>query len=387
MSSERSIDRVRRAYVAAALLLLNTLVLFVAVNVAVAAARAVWHRARHTDLGPEARVWGVEHVARAYPGWRRDDLLAFLRESNDANLWRYEPFTLFRPAPARGRFINVANAGYREGSGRTPWPPSPANFNVFWFGGSTAFGVGLPDDQTIAARLQHALGRLCGKPVAVYNFGRPAYYSIQEGVLLQRLLRGGGRPDLAVFLDGLNDFGYDEPATTPALTRMVDEANHARVTDRAIDLLAALPVANLPLLKRAGQEAGEHAFSSGLTARQVVDRWLQNRRMLQAIAQQAGAGTLFVWQPVPNYHYDVRHHLFADRDAFAGWGTAAGYALVDRMRTQGGLGDDFLWLADLQANRRENLYVDRYHYDAKFSAAIADAVAAAIRERSRCPAP
>jgi hypothetical protein len=155
-----------------------------------------------------------------------------------------------------------------------------------------------------------------------------------------RLLRGTAPPDLAIFFDGLNEFAYREPAMTPALTRMVHEATAGGLLDRAADFAAALPVASLPLLRsRVGQEAGESI------------------------------------------------HLFADPVAFAGWGTAEGYALVDKLRAAGKLGDDFLWLGDLQAGRRENLYVDRYHYDAKFSAAIASAVAAAARERIPCPPP
>lgn len=389
MTTERPIDRLRRAYVSAALLVFNTLILLIAVNVAFAAARGVWHRVKHTDLGPEARARGLDTVAQAYQGWRRDDLVAFLAESNRANRWEYEPFTVFRPVPSRGRFVNVTAAGYRENEPRMPWPPSPRNVNVFWFGGSTAFGVGVPDGQTIPTAIQRALGAgACGKPVVVYNFGRPAYYSIQEGALLQRLLRENAPPDLAIFFDGLNEFGYREPAMTPALTRMVHEATAGGLLDRAADFAAALPVAGLPLFRsRVGQEAGESNFSTGLAAGQIVDRWLKNRRMIQSIARDAGVRTLFVWQPVPNYHYDTHYHLFADPGAFAGWGTAEGYAIVDTLRAAGKLGDDFLWLGDLQAGRRENLYVDRYHYDAKFSSAIAAAVAAAARERIPCPPP
>jgi hypothetical protein len=382
MPPPRPIDRVRRAYVAAALLLLNCVVIFVLLNLAIAAARTVWHRLHHDELGPEVRrSHGLDHVAKAYEGWKRGDLVAFLRESNGANAWQYEPFTVFRPVPTRGRFVNVTAAGYRLGGWPAPWPPSSSNYNIFLFGGSTAFGVGLPDAQTIPSALQRNLPNFCGQPVAVYNFGRPAYYSIQEGVLFQRLLREGARPDLAIFLDGLNDFGYGEPAMTPALTRMVDEATRGGMLQRAADLAVTLPIAKL-VNRRAGQEAGEYSIESLLPPRKVIDRWLQNRKMLQAIGQQAGTQTLFAWQPVPHYHYDLQYHLFNEPGAFSGWGTAEGYALLDRTRDAG-----ILWLADLQKDRRENLYVDRFHYTAKFSADIANAVAAAIRERTPCPSP
>ena len=53
------------------------------------------------------------------------------------------------------------------------------------------------------------------------------------------------------------------------------------------------------------------------------------------------------------------------------------------------LGTNFLWLGDLQKNVKRPLYVDRLHYTAEFSAAIADRVGTAlerqVQERSALP--
>jgi hypothetical protein len=46
------------------------------------------------------------------------------------------------------------------------------------------------------------------------------------------------------------------------------------------------------------------------------------------------------------------------------------------------LGDDVLWLGDLQRDRHENLYVDSVHYTPAFSQAIAREIAEALRGRS-----
>ena len=43
---------------------------------------------------------------------------------------------------------------------------------------------------------------------------------------------------------------------------------------------------------------------------------------------------------------------------------------------------DFLWLADMQENARENLYVDRIHYNAKFSGEIAGRILEYMNARS-----
>lgn len=380
----RAIDRLRRSYVAAAVLLFNILLLFVLANLAMAGAIQIWHRWKHSELGPEVRRYGFERISRAYPGWPHDKLIAFFKELNLSNEWQYEPYTTFRPIPFRGRFINVSVNGYRQGFQPAAWPPSAQNYNVFWFGGSTAFGVGVPDDQTIASWLQAALEpRMCGRTVAVYNFARPQYFSVQEGILFQRLLRDQLRPDLAVFLDGLNEFCCREPTMTPLVSRMVDEARSGRLTDRVVDLAAALPIAKLRFLRAPRPPYPNDG--DGMNARQIVDRWLQNCRFIEAIAREEGIRVLFVWQPVPNYHYDLRFHLFGGPADFAGLtNMSKGYSLVDDMRSKGALAPNVLWLGDLQASKRENLYVDQVHYSPKFSREIAAEIARFARQQDLC---
>src|SRR5205085_1642822 len=64
-----------------------------------------------------------------------------------------------------------------------------------------------------------------GRPVRVYNFGRGHYYLSQERVLYERMVVAGMVPDLAVFVDGLNDLYYfeDEPAMTPQLVCVFED--------------------------------------------------------------------------------------------------------------------------------------------------------------------
>src|SRR6202034_2026573 len=86
------------------------------------------------------------------------------------------------------------------------WPPRQNVFNIFLFGGSTTFGVGVPDDETIPSYLQEYMAAHCATPAAVYNFGRLGYFSTQEAMLFYRLLSSGAVPAAAVFVDGINDF-------------------------------------------------------------------------------------------------------------------------------------------------------------------------------------
>jgi hypothetical protein len=101
--------------------------------------------------------------------------------------------------------------------------------------------------------------------------------------------------------------------------------------------------------------------------------------MTEAIARTFKIETLFVWQPVPAYGYDLSAHPFAPDDAQL----LPEQALISRayammaesgeMEKAGGL-----WLGDLQQGRQEALYVDRVHYTAAFSEDIANSIATAV---------
>ena len=68
----------------------------------------------------------------------------------------FECFTHFRQKPFLGKYYGVTEHGYRLCREPGPWPPRPENFNILFFGGSTAFGVG-PYWATVASYLQDCL--------------------------------------------------------------------------------------------------------------------------------------------------------------------------------------------------------------------------------------
>ena len=92
--------------------------------------------------------------------------------------------------------------------------------------------------------------------------------------------------------------------------------------------------------------------------------------------------TIFVWQPVPTYEYDLRYHFFLhSRTEFAAYGRSGyGYPLMEKLRAQGKLSSNVLWLADMQQDKRKNLYVDSIHYNAAFSKEIATQIYDFLRQ-------
>ena len=127
-----------------------------------------------------------------------DDKMTFAEEFAEAREHiHFEPYSLWRLDPFKGKFVNVNENGTRK----TIKSPKPNAKKVFMLGGSTMWGEGATDSGTIASHLQAKLG----DDYDVTNYGEVAYNSVQEfNVLLDRLAKGD-IPDIVVFYDGVND--------------------------------------------------------------------------------------------------------------------------------------------------------------------------------------
>jgi hypothetical protein len=396
-------QRFRSAYGLTALVLLNTIALFVVVNVAAAA----WLRLRRDEPVKYQRAWlidgyGLDTLARNYPGLSREDLMTLLYESSN---WvqEYEPFTGFRPVARRDRFITISPHGFRSVPQQAPWPPPEGGTTIFLFGGSTMMGAGVSDDATIAAHLRTELAS-CRPQVSIYNFGRGFYFSSQERILFEQLLLAGQRPTLAVFLDGLNDFYFAEgvPQYTQEMTSFM-KRSAGLPDDPPVSASLASAARQLPITRLAARylvtPGPPPAFGLGPPdsgrpdderIARVLARWERNRNILRATAAALNIRTAFVWQPVPTYGYD-QTKLTVYRDGVDLFGahklSGLGYPEAAKRYSNGQSGHDVLWLGDIQRNRAENLYVDAVHYTSQFSAEIAQLVGRFLTTEKLIPCP
>jgi len=390
----RDAPNTRSRYVRAGVLLSNTLIVLVVANAILGLAWAWRDRKPRSQL---LEQYGVERLLPSYPGWSAPELEALLLE--DSTESEYEPLTEFRPKPKRGRFVNVDPGGFRAIENQKPWPPDPNAVAVFVFGGSTAFGAGLRDEETIASRLQALFeARGCESRAAVYNFGRPDYFSSQERVLFENLLAAGRVPAIAVFLDGLNDFYHWDgaPGWSVGIHALVEHANaRGELGPAAADFVRRTPFARTAAaISRALGIAAPTGLAAGGTAsalevddpvrlRGAIDRWLSNMRLIEATSRAFGVRPLFVWQPVPTHAYDLAVHNLARGDLTyfrAHQRSHYGYALMETIRPTLGLGAEVLWLDEIQRGRQENLYVDGVHYTAAFSNEIAESIVSHLGE-------
>lgn len=398
-------------YSAVGIQLLNAIVFFALLNLLLWGVFGILDELSGT---PQARFesdrFESENTLQSYPGWEESELKILL----DVGLFNiFDPYTQFRVGPIASKYVNVDTNGYRLVKDQGSWPPADDALNVFVFGGSTTFGLGLPDDQTIPSFLQTFLRKSLLSDVYVYNFGKLAHFSVQERISFEQLLLNKFRPNLVVFIDGLNDFiAHDGvPVWSHRLNTLVEQSNSERREVRlnwyldTIDVLHHFPFyrvarsakgalnsfvndqSNVPIghtVIATSDERGNFDLEASI-ADQVVERWIQNKDMTIRLTDSYDIESVFVIQPVPVHNYDINyHHAASGNMEYFGKVRRAvsGYQSFDRMRRSNGLGSNVLWLADVQKDRTENLYVDRSHYTAKFSEELASYISEHILEES-----
>ena len=373
----------RRVFTFVAILLLNVVVL---VGLAEWGAKAVLKTARdarpaymptYSDDEYKA-LYGTDQPQKyreiSAEGWRMGDTV-------------YSPFVEYRMTPYQGRHFTITEDGYRANklSPQDLHRPGP---KVFVFGGSTTMGSGVADSDTIPAGIERALHKAGLTDVQVFNFGVVSYFSTQERIALERLLTAGVKPDVAVFVDGLNDFYYctipDQSSWNERLIQLTSARSRQPLM---LELANRSSVVQLARFLGGDQsvvvrEWGSFCNSDEDVAK-VVQRLDTNRRMLDGIADRLGFQLIMVQQPVPTYHYDNSKRPVLVTDEMLGYHVNAkrGYPLMAAMKEMGTLWTrNLLWLAELEPEQA-NAYVDMVHYSPAFNDLIGKAVADEIIRR------
>lgn len=366
-------------YKTAAVIILTTTLLLVTVI----SSLALYESRQGIDISKaNPRVYnmmiGRDHdsLHTVYPEMPLGDIQELLLETW-TRPYLYEPFTQFRERPYSGKYVNVDQAGFRHVARQAPWPPRRQDYVIFVFGGSTTFGYGVSDGETIPSRLLEILETaLPEQSLAIYNFGRGFFYSTQERILFEHLLTRGFVPSMAIFIDGLNEFYHHEnkPMMTDRLSAFVNKPVKqetfssilSELNKQAVDIGKYLQhdvmQDKVPFL---GREMNED----------VTRNYFENKRLITAVSSEYGVVPVFVWQPVPTYKYFVLHHLFASGGFDRHIASSSGYSYMHKIVNNNQDNSHFLWLADIQEDLNKPLYVDKAHYTAEFSELIAGKIA------------
>jgi lysophospholipase L1-like esterase len=329
---------------------------------------------------------------------RQGDPRAFWSEFERTQRSRWLPYAYFRTAPFDGRFHNVGPDGIRR---TLPEPTPGAHPRVFVFGGSTVWGVGARDAETIPSHLSRLL-RGSGRAVEVRNLGEGGYVSTQSLILFLRRLQLGDAPDVAVFYEGFNDVysavssGYSGIPLYEA-NRARDFEMGQRRRERESRIASALVPLAFPMLWVGPglPEAGETGpaatdlslMAKSAAARDVVDLYLANLAAAQSLADAHGVKTVFAWQPHPYLGKPLTRFESEQARSFERYCPGLARALRDAdselrgRAAQGALPAAFLDLSRAFEGAPEPLYIDFCHLTEEGNARIAERLLPAVLER------
>jgi hypothetical protein len=205
---------------------------------------------------------------------------------------------------------------------------------VWFYGGSTTYGVGVPWWDTIPSKFAEEADRN-GVCVTAINFGVPYHFSRQEAIYFVTKLMNEPAPDAVVFLDGLNEFFQpgstirSEPFFTPTLDKLVpvgsDPSRDPSIGGAAPSLWAQSLsfLRNLHMLRWLGlssraaspHAAREEAYSNRnppeskelssdeQVARAIVDRYIATRNFISKNCESYGVKCFQFLQPVAAVDY------------------------------------------------------------------------------------
>jgi len=217
-----------------------------------------------TSYAHDGEPWFPAYIAELQRSVHRPDLVLGARNVDVA-----------------GRYVNV-----RESRRVSDEPDAPV-LTVWFFGGSTMFGVGQRDEHTIPSEVAR-LAAAAGIPIRAVNFGISADVNWTETLRFAEELRSSlPKPDLVVFYDGANDMslGWQRAADGPS-----DPSESIRMpvsdADRA-DFEAARGVV--------ADEEAAGGSAAELTARQYA----RGVDLARDLGRSYGIDVVHFWQPTP----------------------------------------------------------------------------------------
>lgn len=369
MAISNKLARVIHCYKVLSLIAFNTFLFFLLLNVVTWA----FLNSRKAIRVVSSSIESVHSLQEVYPGYTREDIALLTKESwNDP--FQYEPWVGFKERPRSGRFVNVDKEGFRI-SHRKDLRLDDDGIAVYVFGGSTTFGYRLADDSTIPAHLERRLSVLYPEnKINVFNFGRAYYYSTQELAFLLQLLRNGHTPDVAIFIDGLNET-LRPPHYTKELSYMFDAYNYDGTKFYRL-VAEQVPLFRYFMSKLQQEAKAKTGYNSEPV--EILNQYLRNRDTISLLSKQYGFSAYFFIHPIPGYLNVYANHKYWTRPV------SEEFANLDRkMELLDNTTDDrnSFNMTHLLADYPLQPFVDEVH----FTSHVCDRIAEFIIQRIKLP--
>ncbi|HRJ30915.1 MAG TPA: hypothetical protein PLV21_16600 [Cyclobacteriaceae bacterium] len=283
---------------------------------------------------------------------------------------RYKPFAEWQMLPYEGRTLHITNEGLRfhtPPSGATPAPI------IRFFGGSTMWGEGSDDDNTIPALVHQAINT-----GTVINHAQLAYNSRQNLDALISTYAKGEKADVVIFYDGVNDAAFLCPKEIQELPghRLIplfQKKIYGGGKQLISTVLNNLFTKNILLLIQYRQNTGDQQPSlydclnsgKGLS---VAHMLMANWEMAHELVSSRGGKFIAVLQPVSYIGSPQVEHLQLHEELGANFRFV--YAELQKLIRE----KNYPWVYDFTTafNGEEYIYIDFCHVTKAGNKIIAD---------------
>ena len=263
---------------------------------------------RNAETRPDHRVLGEGYGGATWP-------IQHYRELERIQE-RWEPYSYFRPKPFSGQTITIGEDGLRKtwsSPSSHKSSPNRTPIRILMLGGSSLWGFGARDDQTIPSLLASQLSERRWN-VQIRNLAQIGHVSTQEVVSLIRELQSGYRPDLVIFYDGVND------TTSALLEGEVGLTTNESNRRREFNLLQSPKRLGGALFGYLIKESASYRFALSIRqrvsgsvtkpgrefddagrdrlAREIVRRFWANVEIVKNLGREFQFSPIFFWQPV-----------------------------------------------------------------------------------------
>jgi hypothetical protein len=290
----------------------------------------------------------------------------------------YEPFVGWKMRAYNGQTLTVSADGERVIPKTTCDAGDP--MSVHFFGGSTMWGEGSDDDNTIPALFQTK-----NPQFQVFNHGQLAYNSRQELDALISLYATDNNPDVVIFYDGVNDAAFlcpKEITELPAhrLVPMYREKLYAGKSGLMREVVDKVFLENILKITRKVSSSKSNSspydcVSNPEKADQIANIMIRNWEIAHDLVTQRNGKFLAVLQPAAYIGKPRTDHLELDADL--GENFQAIYSrLKEKIKSK-----NYPWVIDLtdKFDGDEYIYIDFCHVSPNGNEIIASEITKTLR--------
>jgi hypothetical protein len=299
---QNGLTMVKNALKVIAVNLTILLLLLVGINFLLVLLYEVQRLLRNNDLDNRGRLPNYDNISWAEKHYEEHDNLRS----------EYESYIGWRRTPFSGETINIDDHGIRN----TPQHESTREDApvVVFLGGSTMWGTGVNDHNTIPA----LFSRLAQGRYRTINFGEANYRAYQGYLFLQREIHKGLKPHVVIAYDGVNElhgFKAELDATDHEREFQIRSIMKGQDTGHALTLKNFLLGPIQSFILRYKKRTGVTIYNYDLTeqrtqqvAKALLDSWMATK----ALAEYNGATYMAVLQPNTGVGQPNLRHISID---------------------------------------------------------------------------